>query len=280
MDGGLSASRVVQATERWDHGNLEDCLVSPSMSLAFEELGDRDGPRLVLVHGFAQNRNCWGVLVDQLAADHRLILVDAPGHGESHYDEADLEVAAELLVEIGGTATYVGYSMGGRVVLRAALAAPDAVSRMVLISSTAGIEDAAERAARRVLDEARAVDLEQRGLAAFLDDWLALPLFSTLGAAGHHRAERETNRVEGLAASLRNCGTGVQSALWSRLGEVRAATTVVVGEHDAKFTAIGERMSMELTAELAVVPSVGHAAHLEAPSLVADVISRAVVDPR
>lgn len=242
------------------------------MSLAFEERGDRGGPRLVLLHGFAQNRRCWGPMVDRLAADHHLILVDAPGHGESHHDGADLVETGDLLVEIGESATYVGYSMGGRVVLQAALAAPDAVTRMVLISATAGIKDPADRRARRALDEARAVDLERRGLVAFLDDWLALPLFATLASDSHVRAEREKNRVEGLAASLRNCGTGAQSSLWARLGEVKAATMLVAGELDAKFTAIAERMAIELTAELAVVPGVGHATHLEAPSAVADVI--------
>ena len=61
---------------------------------------------------------------------------------------ADLWGSADHLVA-GGRAVYVGYSMGGRVALHAALRHPDAVERLVLIGATAGIDDADERAATR-----------------------------------------------------------------------------------------------------------------------------------
>src|SRR5688572_10717173 len=41
------------------------------------------GPKLVLVHGFTQTRRCWGPAADALADDHEVVLVDAPGHGQS-----------------------------------------------------------------------------------------------------------------------------------------------------------------------------------------------------
>ncbi len=44
---------------------------------------DGHGPRLVLVHGFTQNRNCWGAIATELALDHEVVRVDAPGHGKS-----------------------------------------------------------------------------------------------------------------------------------------------------------------------------------------------------
>ncbi len=49
----------------------------------------------------------------------------------------------------GGRATYVGYSMGGRLCLHLAVARPELVERLVLVSATAGIDDRGERAARR-----------------------------------------------------------------------------------------------------------------------------------
>jgi pimeloyl-ACP methyl ester carboxylesterase len=50
--------------------------------------------------------------------------------------------------------------------------------------------------------------------------------------------------------------------------------TVVVGERDAKFREVGERLAAELPqAQLVVVPGAGHAVHLEAPEAVAEVLT-------
>ena len=56
--------------------------------------------------------------------------------------------------------------------------------------------------------------------------------------------------------------------LWDRLGELTMPVTLVVGERDAKFRAIAERMG----APVVVVPGAGHAVHLEAPAAVAAAI--------
>jgi pimeloyl-ACP methyl ester carboxylesterase len=58
--------------------------------------------------------------------------------------------------------------------------------------------------------------------------------------------------------------------LWERLGELTLPVTLVVGERDAKFRALGERMTARLPdARLVVVPGAGHAVQLEAPEAVA-----------
>ena len=73
--------------------------------------------------------------------------VDAPGHGGSAADRArPADRRRAPIADAGGPGTYVGYSMGGRFCLHAALARPDLVERLVLISATAGIDDADERA--------------------------------------------------------------------------------------------------------------------------------------
>lgn len=232
------------------------------------------GPRLVLVHGFTQNGRCWGRLTDHLARHHELVLVDAPGHGRSGHDEADLPTAGRLLGEAGGAAHYLGYSMGGRMALHLALARPDLVRSLVLIGATGGLDRAGDRAERRTADEALARRLESEPLEAFLDRWLAGPLFAHLGPEAAARAERLTNRPAGLAASLRSCGTGTQEPLWDHLHRLAMPVLVIAGEHDPKFRAAGERLveAIGRNAELWVAPGAGHAVHLEQPGPVADVV--------
>lgn len=239
--------------------------------------------RLVLCHGFTQNADCWGAFASDLSLDHEVVLVDAPGHGRSGHDSADLDRAASLSGAVGGRAVYVGYSMGGRMALHLALAQPHLVEGLLLIGATAGIDDADERNRRRHADDALADRLIELGLEAFLDRWLAGPLFSSLPASAAARDARLTNRVDGLAASLRSVGTGTQRPLWAELCELAMPVTIVAGEGDAKFTALGRRLAAAIgdNAVLEILPG-GHAVHLESPVEVATAVRRLVarVDAR
>lgn len=222
----------------------------------------------MLAHGFTQNRRCWGGLATHLGEHHEVITVDLPGHGAAHDLVAGPWEAAEHLAATGHRATWLGYSLGARMVLHLALAHPDLVDRLVLVSGTAGIDDAELRARRRAEDEARAAHLEAVGLEPFLDEWLALPLFADLPPELAGVEHRLANTATGLASSLRTCGTGRQDSLWSRLSELRGIPTLVVtGADDAKFTALGRRLVAELgpAARLEVIASAGHAPHLARP---------------
>ena len=220
----------------------------------------------MLVHGFTQTGRSWATIAADLGTDHEVVLVDAPGHGGSAAVRADLARGAELLVDACGAGIYVGYSMGGRLALHAALAAPSSVSALVLVGATAGIDDPGERAERRAADDALAASIERDGVATFVDRWLAGPLFATLPLEAAGREERLSNTAEGLADSLRTAGTGAQEPLWDRLGELPMPVLVVAGEHDAKFTQVGERLAAAIPdATFVTISGAGHAAHLEQP---------------
>lgn len=229
---------------------------------------DRDGsgPRLVLVHGFTLTRTCWGPLADELATDHEVVRVDAPGHGSSVDVRADLTGAAGLLADFG-PATYLGYSMGGRMCLEAAMRRPEQVAGLVLVSATAGIDSDDERARRRGNDEALADLIEAEGVDAFVDRWLSLPLFAGLPAAARYDRQRRSNTAAGLSSSLRLTGAGTQEPAWERLHALRMPVLVVAGADDAKFAALARRLAEGIgaNARLVVIPDAGHTTHLEAP---------------
>lgn len=227
------------------------------------------GPTVVLVHGFTQTKESWAPIAERLRRRFRVVSVDAPGHGGSSDVVADVPRAASLVVATGGPGTYVGYSMGGRICLQAALDHPEQVRALVLIGASPGIADEAERAARRAADVERAADLRRRGLAAFLDDWLAQPLFATLPEEAAGRADRlARNDPEGLAESLEHCGTGAMAPLWDRLGELACPTLALAGELDQRYAALAERMAAAAPpgrVQVRIVAGAGHAVHLEAP---------------
>lgn len=230
--------------------------------------------RLVVVHGFTQTAASWSPVLSRLPLRTEVVAVDVPGHGTAADVDVDLWGAADHIVATGGPGTYVGYSLGARIALHAALAHPDVVHALVLVSGTAGIDDPAERAARRAADEALAARIERDGVDAFLEHWLALPIFATLprGAAGVEA--RRTNTASGLASSLRRAGTGTQDPLWDRLGELTMPVLVVAGRLDPKFVALAERLHAAIPrSDLALVDGAGHTVPLERPAELATLLT-------
>jgi len=225
------------------------------------------GPRVVLVHGFGQDARCWGPLAEELARDHELVLVDAPGHGGSRATIASIEESADHLAPFG-PARWIGYSMGGRMALALAIARPELVTELTLIGSTAGIEDPEERARRRTSDAALAEQLEREGTARFFDAWLAKPMFAGLPEALRFRREREEQDPIALARMLRRAGTGSMTPLWDRLSSIRFRLLCIAGERDEAFAEVAERMARQARGRAVVIPGAGHAAHLEAPDAV------------
>ena len=79
-----------------------------------------------------------------------------------------------------------------------------------------------ERAARRDADERLAQEIERDGVDAFLERWLAQPLFATLPRDRAGVDERRAgNTVESLTHQLRVLGQGVQPSNWERLRRAR-----------------------------------------------------------
>jgi 2-succinyl-6-hydroxy-2,4-cyclohexadiene-1-carboxylate synthase len=233
---------------------------------------------VVLLHGFAGTHRAWDGVVEQLDLErYRPLALDLPGHGQAADEERPITFAGcarYVLAHAPERFALCGYSLGGRVALHVALAAPERVSRLLLVSSTAGIEDADERAQRRRADEVLAEQLEQLPFADFIERWRSQPVFAgePEPAAALAREDHERNRPDALAAALRGIGAGEMQPLWQRLGELAMPVSVLAGERDAKFRALGARIvGLAGDGELVVAPG-GHGLLLENPSAVADCI--------
>ena len=232
---------------------------------------------LVLLHGFTQTGGSWQSVRHLLGARYRALAPDLPGHGQFAWRRPASFSACDAYVRALTDApfTLVGYSMGGRIALHAALAVGARIRRLVLVGASPGLADPEERQKRRAADAALADRIEAIGVDEFAAEWGAQPLFAGMprGIAEQAEADRRRNTAPGLAAALRGLGTGAMPPLWDRLGELPMPVELVVGERDGKFRAIAERMAAAIpAARLHVVDGAGHAVHLEQPGALAELL--------
>lgn len=246
------------------------------------------GRPLVLLHGFTGSSASWTAIGDEFAGRYRVIAIDLIGHGATSapvdparyaFDRAldDLIAIADQLSV--ARASWLGYSMGGRLALGVALRYPRRVSSLILESATAGIQNDDHRHNRAEEDEVLARRIEEIGVEAFVDEWERLPMWksqrSLPGEARRYlRDVRLRHHAVGLANSLRGMGQGSQPSYWDRLREIDTRVVLIAGALDRKFAGIAGRMAVKIPdATLTVVPGAGHAVHLERPKCFADEVN-------
>jgi len=269
---------VIRPAQDPTRGVVVARLLARDVSLHVEMAGA--GAPLVLLHGFTGSGASWARHITAFATRFFTVTIDMLGHGRSDAP-ADpkryrIEQAADdiliVLDQLGLTrAAVLGYSMGGRLALFLATAAPERISALVLESSSPGIRDQAERRDRAVRDAALADAIERDGIAAFVDRWERLPLFATQArlpdaARAALRAQRLAQSPAGLANSLRGMGQGVQPPLFERLATVPMPALILAGALDHAYCALGREMARLIpNARLAIIPDAGHTVHLEQP---------------
>lgn len=263
----------------------EHLTTAGGLQTRFVEEGE--GSPVVMLHGFSGSADSMAGLAKRLARHHRVIRIDLVGHGLSQkpadpeaytMDAAVRQVLDVIQQRCDEPVALIGYSMGARVALAAALTAPELFRAVVLISGTAGIADPARRAARQTADEALADRIEAEGIEWFADHWMSQPFFETQRRLGpEHVAEARRQRLDNdpkaLANVLRGMGTGAQPSYWHLLSRLEVPLLFITGEEDRKFSEIGEQIVAAVPqGMLVVVPDAGHATHLEAAGDVTEVV--------
>jgi len=252
------------------------------------------GVPLALVHGFTGSALDWDRVVPQLNRFCRTIRIDLPGHGETEIPSdpnrftlpsiaRDIKHLLHAVgVSAGGRqrAFVAGYSLGGRVAMHVALAAPDLLHGLILESASPGIADPQARAARRREDLALAQWIEEHGTAAFVARWERLPLFASQRhlppeVRERQRADRLRRSAAALAGSLRGASVGAQAPLLNRLWALNLPSLLIAGSLDEKYCEIAREMHGGWPhAALSIVPGAGHNVHLEAPDAYVDQVQR------
>jgi len=221
-----------------------------------------------MLHGFGGTARHW----DRVAA-----LLDRERYSPLALELADAQpLSLEGALDMVGAVdrerfTLCGYSMGGRIALHVAVTMPERVSRLVLVSTSAGIEDAEVRLARASSDEALARKIERGSIEDFVAGWRETPLFAGDPEWVQDVVAEDERRLspKQVAATLRAYGAGRVPPLWGALRDLEMPVVILTGERDVVYCEVGERLAEGLArAELRIVPGAGHRVALEAPAAV------------
>ncbi|GED63185.1 2-succinyl-6-hydroxy-2,4-cyclohexadiene-1-carboxylate synthase [Lysinibacillus fusiformis] len=241
---------------------------------------------LVALHGFTGSTATWYNLAQSLP-DVRVIAIDLIGHGQTATPEQikrfsmeeQLQDLEELFCQLHMEKfTLLGYSMGGRIALSYAIAFPDRIQKLILESASPGLRTVEERRERSERDDILAQKIITNGLVSFVNSWENIPLFASqrhLPATVRKaiRAERLSQREEGLAGSLRGVGTGTQPSNWHLLDRLEISVLLITGSLDEKFCKIALEMKALLkTVRHMTVIDAGHAIHVENPAEFATIV--------
>lgn len=248
------------------------------MSLFVESQGE--GPALVLLHGWGLHGGIWDAIAPQLAEGFTLHRVDLPGHGRSPNlaGEYNLQTVAEaVLAVIPEQAYWLGWSLGGRVAMQAALLAPQRITKLISVA-----------ASPRFLADEQWPGVEPEVLQGFADglerDYhKTLQQFLAIQAMGSERAKQEIRILrEGLFAhgepvleALRGALGILQNAdLRGQLKNIHCPMLFLAGERDRLMPVqAAELAAAQMSdARLEVIAGAGHAPFISHPDQFLQVI--------
>lgn len=240
--------------------------------LYVEDVGQ--GPPVVLWHSFLHHGGMWKQQIESLRARHRVLCIDAPGHGRSPVVRRafDLDDCARAVTEILDArsvdrAAFAGLSWGGMVAIALAAMAPARVSSLALFDTSARREPRIKLARYFALGAV----FRTIGAVPALSRQIVPIMFS-------EQTRRENPKLveEWLAYVGALDGESVWQALrcimlrrerLADLARVRVPTMVVVGEHDVAQPRVeAQAIAAAIPgARLEIVRGAGHLTAVERP---------------
>jgi pimeloyl-ACP methyl ester carboxylesterase len=240
---------------------------------------------LLFVHGLSGSWPNWLEQLPVFAATHRVITLDLPGFGHSPMPRETISITgyAQLLEQLLdrldlSAAAVIGNSMGGFIGAELAIAHPERVERLVLVSA-AGLSTHEPRGSALGLPALRRAE----GMLAAYTAWVAahsdaVVRRSRLRDAALNAVVRHPERLSAplAAEQLRGAGTpgflqGLEAIfsyeIRERLPQIACPTLIVWGEHDRLVTVRDADLFAELipNSRKIVFGDTGHVAMLERP---------------
>jgi len=242
------------------------------VNVFYESFGS-GSPAIVFLHPWTSNHYIWAFQVNAFARDHRCIVMDHRGHGQSDKPAGGYaigEMAAYVLAALDHAgidkAILVGNSFGGMIAMQTALDAPQRVIANLILSSSTNV----------------GADTPPEVAEAMQKDWRAV--FSALLASAVSAKSKadKPEILEFLEGCFRNVTNFNEGVFWAsaadpngvfnwnisdKLKHIKAPTLVIAGEEDGSTTVAHNQFLADNIpgAQIKIYKDVGHFCQLEKP---------------
>lgn len=235
------------------------------IAVAYRRAGQAaQGPRLVLIHGLAQDHRMWGSQQEELAGCSTFAY-DVRGHGATTLGDADgtlAQLGGDLIafLERFGPAHCVGFSLGGTVALWAAAERPQLLESVVAVATSSVV---GRRAAEGIRER---IELFERGDARAMREVLLEDTRAQLAQNGASADRIVDARMEAIGDGA-GYVNAARAMLWmseyplnDSLGQIEIPTLVVAGESDVVCPPRAAEIMLEHlpSAEYQELPGAGH----------------------
>jgi 2-succinyl-6-hydroxy-2,4-cyclohexadiene-1-carboxylate synthase len=227
---------------------------------------------VLFIPGFMQRGDAWRPVAELLPERYPSVLLD---HREHSFEGRLAEIADAAAPAGAEGAVLVGYSLGGRLALRAVLRDPGRYAGLVTVGATAGLDDPSLRSWRAEADDRLASWMEMAPIEDVVSIWERQPLFAdqSEGLIEEQRPGRMSHHPAELAMLLRTAGQGVLEPVWHELLTLEVPVLAIAGARDEGYVRAAQRMAdVAPLGRAAIVEDAGHAAHLQRPERVAELI--------
>lgn len=231
-------------------------------------------PNLVFIHGFLGSPIEWLPVINDLD-DWNCVPLSFPKL--YRYDISSLADSIYEYIRPLGKCHFVGYSMGGRILLDLYEKRPEIFSSLILESTNPGIETDKERQTRLDSDLKWAMLLHENP-DRFYIEWYQQPMFGFSKEEGSYRAiiqEKIRDHLSIYPKFMVECSPATNPSRWDLVSQLKIPTLYLAGEKDVKYLNIAERISAQ-NPKIAVnvIKSVGHNTHFGKPHDYAQLINK------
>lgn len=236
-------------------------------AIRYLTMGEGEGPPVVLLHGFGGDLNGWMFNQPALAARHRTLAIDLPGHGgsEKRLEEGDVAGLARIIVAalqaLGiDRAHLVGHSLGGAVALDIALRHPNRVASLSLIAPAAFGPEIDEAFITGFITADR-----RKTIQAVLQRLFVDPSLVSRDMAEDVLRFKRLDGASACLSAIANASfpAGRQAViLRDRLGEVAVPVQVIWGAAD-RILPVHQGEGLPSSVAVSILESAGHMPHME-----------------
>ena len=230
---------------------------------------------ILFLHGFTGSHRSWDEVLEKIKVS--TVTIDLPGHGKSIFNnlrkDYNIDDWCEDFNKILGTLKIskidlCGYSMGGRLAINFASKYPEKFNKLILESTSYGIENKNDKEVRLERD-LKLCALIEKDLRQFIRKWENNALFlkqrdRSLDSFLKQRKERLLHNPRQLSKALISFSQGKMDVCINSFYNFNFPTLIINGSEDSKYVKIGAKILLATQrATHHIVSDAGHNVHIE-----------------